>query len=60
LRPVVFGILPFAVFLVGLVFSTLRFRAQDPLGGLLYGEAGFLAMLALAILLPGEPRRSEG
>ena len=51
-RDVVQGVLPFVAFLAGLVLSTLRFRAHDPLGGLLFGEAGFVAMLALAILLP--------
>jgi hypothetical protein len=59
-RAFLLGLLPFAAFLGGLVLSTQRFRARDPLGGLMWGEGGFLAMLVLAILLGGRADERDG
>ena len=49
-------VFPFAVFIGGLALATWRFRLHDPLGGLLFGEAGFLAFLTLAIVIDRRQR----
>jgi hypothetical protein len=43
---------PFLACFVGLGVSILRFRADDPLGGLVGGLAGVVLMMAIAMRLP--------
>jgi hypothetical protein len=52
------ALLPSSAVLGGLALSVVRFRAQDPVGGLALGLGGMLLMIVLTVLLPGPERPS--
>ena len=47
-RPTTRDAVPFLPLFGGLLLSIVRFRADDPIGGLAFGLGGVLAMLAVA------------
>lgn len=45
-------VVPLGSILVGLVLSSWRFRADDPIGGLAFALGGVLLMIVLAAWIP--------